>query len=97
MTIYSVALIPCDGIGGPVTEAAFANPDVDEYLEANRIKYAIRLPANRVLQDRIGCLLKCPVGATTELCSAVPRQLPLSGCEVDHAPRGDCQGGMASG
>jgi hypothetical protein len=33
-----------------------------EYLEAERIGYAIRLPANRVLQDRIGYLLKRPVG-----------------------------------
>ena len=43
-------------------DAAFAMPGVYEYLEANRIKYAIRLPANRVLQDRIGYLLKRPVG-----------------------------------
>src|SRR5215472_2868500 len=43
-------------------EAAFANPDVYEFLEAERIKYAIRLPANRILQDRIGYLLKRPVG-----------------------------------
>src|SRR5580765_5918664 len=34
-------------------DAGFANPEVYEYLEAERIKYAIRLPANRVLQDRI--------------------------------------------
>ena len=37
-------------------------PGVYEYLEAERIKYAIRLPANPVLQNRIGYLLKCPVG-----------------------------------
>jgi Transposase DDE domain group 1 len=43
-------------------DAAFAMPGVYDYLEANRIKYAIRLPANRVLQDRIGYLLKRPVG-----------------------------------
>ena len=43
-------------------DAAFANPDVYEYLEAERIKYAIRLPANRVLQERINYLLKRPVG-----------------------------------
>ena len=43
-------------------DAAFANPDVYEFLEAERIKYAIRLPANRVLQDRIGYLLRRPVG-----------------------------------
>jgi hypothetical protein len=33
-----------------------------EYLEAEGIKYAMRLPANRVLQERIGYLLKRPVG-----------------------------------
>ncbi len=33
-----------------------------EYLEAEHIKYAIRLPANQVLQGRIGYLLKRPVG-----------------------------------
>ena len=43
-------------------DAGFANPDVYEYLEAERIKYAIRLPANRVLQERIGHLLTRPVG-----------------------------------
>src|SRR5919106_1013274 len=43
-------------------DAAFANPEVYEFLEAERIKYAIRLPANRVLQGRIGYLLKRPVG-----------------------------------
>jgi hypothetical protein len=39
-----------------------ANPEVYEFLEAERIKYAIRLPANRVLQERIGYLLNRPVG-----------------------------------
>ena len=43
-------------------DAGFANPGVYEYLEAERIKYAIRLPANRVLQERIGYLLQRPVG-----------------------------------
>src|SRR5215204_6108883 len=43
-------------------DAAFGNPDMYEYLEAERIGYAIRLPANRVLQDRTGHLLKRPVG-----------------------------------
>src|SRR5262249_25747214 len=36
-------------------------PEVYELLEAERIKYAIRLPANRVLQSRIGYLLTRPV------------------------------------
>jgi len=43
-------------------DAAFANPEVYEFLEAEDYKYTIRLPANRILQDRIGYLLKHPVG-----------------------------------
>jgi Transposase DDE domain group 1/Transposase IS66 family len=43
-------------------DAAFANPEVYEFLETEDYKYAIRLPANRILQDRIGYLLKRPVG-----------------------------------
>ena len=43
-------------------DAAFANPEMYEFLEAKSIGYTIRLPANRVLQDRIGYLLKRPVG-----------------------------------
>jgi len=43
-------------------DAGFANPEVYEYLEREGIKYAIRLPANRILQERIGYLLKRPVG-----------------------------------
>ena len=43
-------------------DAAFANPEMYEYLEAEGMGYAIRLPANRVLQDTIGYLLKRPVG-----------------------------------
>jgi hypothetical protein len=38
-------------------DAAFAMPEVYQFLEAERIKYAIRLPANQVLQSRIGYLL----------------------------------------
>src|SRR5438045_3757763 len=37
-------------------------PEFYEFLEAERIKYAIRLPANQVLQSRIGYLLTRPVG-----------------------------------
>src|SRR5262249_28162455 len=43
-------------------DAAFAMPEVYEFLEAERSKYAIRLPANQVLQSRIGYLLTRPVG-----------------------------------
>lgn len=43
-------------------DAAFANPEVYEFLEGEGFKYAIRLPANQVLQERIVHLLKRPVG-----------------------------------
>jgi hypothetical protein len=43
-------------------DASFANPEVYGFLEGERIKYAIRLPTNRVLQERIGYLLRRPVG-----------------------------------
>lgn len=43
-------------------DVAFAMPGVYEYPETEGIKHAIRLPANRVLLERIGYLLKlwCP-------------------------------------
>jgi hypothetical protein len=44
-------------------DAGFASPDVYEFLEDEGIEYAIRIPTNRVLQDRIGYLLKRPSGA----------------------------------
>ncbi len=43
-------------------DAAFASPEVYTFLEAERFRYAIRLPANAVLQRRIAHLLKRPVG-----------------------------------
>src|SRR5215813_10972436 len=48
--------------GSGASISAFAMPGVYEYLEAEHIKYAIRLPANQVLQNRIAYLLKRPVG-----------------------------------
>ena len=43
-------------------DAAFANPDIYEFIEVEGMGYAIRLPATRVLQEKIGYLLKRPVG-----------------------------------
>jgi hypothetical protein len=43
-------------------DAAFANPEMYEVPEAEQIAYTIRLPANDVLQRRIGYLLRRPVG-----------------------------------
>ena len=42
--------------------AAFAKPEVYEYLESRDTGYAMRLPANEVLQRNIRHLLKRPVG-----------------------------------
>lgn len=43
-------------------DAAFASPDLYDYLEAEGVLYAIRLPANKVLQESIAHLLRRPVG-----------------------------------
>jgi Transposase DDE domain group 1 len=43
-------------------DAGFANPEIYEFLESASIKYAIRLPGNRILQERIGHLLTRPIG-----------------------------------
>jgi hypothetical protein len=43
-------------------DAAFASPEVYEFVEAEDFKYAIRLPANKVLQESVAHLLKRPVG-----------------------------------
>jgi hypothetical protein len=43
-------------------DAAFAKPELYELLESEGIGYAIRLPANPILQERIAHLLTRPVG-----------------------------------
>jgi len=43
-------------------DAAFASPEVYDYLEAEGFLYAIRLPKNQVLQESISHLLTRPVG-----------------------------------
>jgi hypothetical protein len=43
-------------------DAAFAAPDIYEFLEAEGFLYAIRLPTNQVLQQSIGHLLTRPIG-----------------------------------
>ncbi|MBM3554867.1 MAG: hypothetical protein FJX47_04865 [Alphaproteobacteria bacterium] len=52
-------------------DAAFANPEVYAFLEAEGYSYTIRLPANRILRERIGYLRRRPVGrpALTVRCS----------------------------
>ena len=80
-------------------DAGFANPEVYEYLEGQRTKYAIRSPANRVLQERIGCLLssQTPGRATAERGETIFRKLHLSGGELDEGAPGHREGRVASG
>jgi hypothetical protein len=78
-------------------DAAFANPEVYELLEAEGASYTIRLPANQVLQDRIGYLLKRPVGRPPHEVRRLLRQLLLPGAELEQAAPHRGQGRMASG
>ena len=43
-------------------DAAFAQPEIYDYLEGERFRYAIRLPINDVLQREIDHLMTRPVG-----------------------------------
>ena len=43
-------------------DAAFAAPEMYQYLEAEGFLYAIRIPKNQILQESIGHLLTRPVG-----------------------------------
>ena len=43
-------------------DAAFAKPNIYEYLEERRVFYAVRLPSNEVLQREIAPLLIRPLG-----------------------------------
>src|ERR1700678_2855565 len=43
-------------------DAAFANPEIYEYMETEGYEYAIRLPANEMLQREIAPMLTRPVG-----------------------------------
>ena len=58
VTRYRGQKIPCRFRG----DAAFANPELYEFLEAEGYEYAIRLPANEVLHRAIEPLLTRPVG-----------------------------------
>ena len=79
--------------------AAFAKPEIYEYLETRQIDYAIRLPANEVLQRKIAHLLTRP----TE--GPVPKAHRSTGSRfhlpepmsLECIPKGGGQGGVAPG
>src|ERR1700726_2333658 len=77
-------------------DAGFANPEVYEFLEAERIKYAIRLPAkpHPARKDRPSA--DAPDWAAVERSAALLCELHLSGWELDKIPPRRRQGRMAS-
>ena len=77
-------------------DAAFALPDIYEFLEAEGFGYAIRLPANTILQGNIAHLLKRPVGRPPKGGATLLRELQLPGRQLDKSPPGCRQGRMAS-
>ena len=50
-------------------DAAFAKPEIYEFLEAEGYGYAIRLPANPILQGHITHLLTRPAERVVEFCN----------------------------
>ena len=78
-------------------DAGFANPDIYEYLEAEGVKYAIRLPANRVLQRTHRLPAQASGRSPVQRRAPVPCELHLSGRELDEVTPGRCQGRVASG
>ena len=78
-------------------DAAFASPDLYEFLEAEGYKYAIRLKANAVLQESIVHLLTPPRRSPAQPCSPLPCQLQLSGRFVEQQAPGGRQDRVASG
>jgi hypothetical protein len=56
-------------------DAAVANPEMYEFLEAERVAYAIRLPTNSVFLGKIGYMLKRPTGRPLQEGPPVLRQL----------------------
>jgi hypothetical protein len=78
------------------SDAAFAMPEIYQFLEAERIKYAIRLPANQILQGRIGYLLKRPVGRPPNEVRRFHANFTYQAGSLDHAAPGDRQGRVAS-
>ena len=77
-------------------DAAFAMPEVYEFLEAEQIKYAIRLPVNQVLQRAGSAISHAPSRTTSAPCAPVPCQFQLSSRNLDQAAEGYRQGRVAS-
>ena len=70
-------------------DAAFARPEIYEAHEAQRVKYAIRLPANANLERRNHKVVDPPGGKAELQASGPLQELSLPGSELDQGtPRG---------
>ena len=78
-------------------DAAFANPEVYEFLEAEDYGYAIRLSANDVLQREIEPLLTRPVGRSSNAPVVWYAEFPYQAQSWKCARRCGGQGGVAQG
>src|SRR6266704_1450250 len=78
-------------------DAAFANPEIYEFLEAEGYGYAIRLPTNQVIQEKIGYLLKRPVGRPPEEVRRYYSSFPYQAGSWSKPRRGGSEGRVASG
>jgi hypothetical protein len=78
-------------------DAAFAAPEVYTFLETESFRYAIRLPANAVLQRRIAHLLKRPVSRPPPAPGgpALVRELQLPSGFLGPLPPGGGEGRVA--
>ena len=66
-------------------DAAFANPEMHEFLEAEGMGYMIRLPAQSRLTGQDWTSAKVPGRATAARGAPLLCQLPLSGAELEQA------------
>ncbi len=78
-------------------DAAFASPDIYEYLEAEGFGYAIRLPANSVAPGIRRPPATAPEGTAPDGSPSLLRQLQLSGWKLDPGAARGGESGMASG
>ena len=76
-------------------DAAFAKPEIYQYLEKKGFLYAIRLPANQVLQEKIEHLDPAS-GSSTPKTRRLVCRFQLSSRQLGPASTGDCQGRVAS-
>ena len=78
-------------------DAAFAQPQLYVYLEAEGYGYAIRLPANEVLQREIGPLLKRPVGRPSNAPVVLYADFSYQARRLEPSPPSGGQSGVAQG